>query len=66
MRLDERGDVREDLGCGAGEALLGGFLDGAAPAALVEGVDLDGAGGELAEEGPVGGVAVVAEAVDED
>lgn len=66
VSFDEGGDVCEDLGTWACEALLRRFLHGAAPAALVKGVDLDRAGGQLVEEGAVGRVAVVAEAMDKD
>ena len=54
-------DVAEDSVRVAGEAFVGGGVDGAAPASLVEGGDLDGVGrrGEGREEGVVG-VAVVA------
>jgi hypothetical protein len=56
---DEIVEVGQDLGCGAGEAAFGGGVDGAAPAALVEGVDLEVVvGGEGCEEVGVG-VAVV-------
>lgn len=66
MRVDERGDVCENLGSWACKTLLRRFLHGAAPAALVEGVDLYCTGGQLFEEGAVGRVAMVAEAMNED
>lgn len=66
VRFDKGGDVCENLGSWACETLLGRFLHGATPAALVEGVDLNRAGGQLLEEGAVGSVAVVAETMDKD
>lgn len=63
--VDESHHVGQYLRRGAGEALLGGFAHGAAPAALVEAVDGDAGAGERREEVVVP-VDVVAEAVDED
>lgn len=57
---DEGVQVVEDGGGGARGAAVGGGVDATAPAALVEGVDLDVvSGGEVGEEEVVG-VAVVA------
>ena len=66
MGFEKRGDVCQDLRGRACKTSFGRFLNGAAPAALVEGVDLYGAGGETVEKGAVGGIAVVTETVDKD
>lgn len=66
LGLDDGGDICKNLGGWACETVLRRLLHGAAPAALVEGVDLYRAGGKFFEEGPVGGVAVVTEAMDKD
>lgn len=61
-----KGDyVGDDEGCWAGEAAVCGFLDGATPAPLIEGVDFDAAGCQRWEELIVS-IYMVVEAVDED
>lgn len=65
LRGDESGDVREHEGSRTGEATVGGLGHGAAPAALVEAMDLNALGGEVREKVVVA-VYVVTEAVEED
>ena len=66
MGLDEVRDVGHDLGCFSREAALGGGRDGAAPAALVEGVYCEGAGGGEEGEEVLVAVQVVGVAVEEE
>lgn len=63
--LQEACYIIENSLCRPREALFRGLVDGTAPAPLVEGVCCDAAGCEGGEEDAVG-VAMVAEAVDED
>lgn len=63
LRGNEGGDVREHKCCRARETAVGRLGDRAAPAALVEAVDLDALGSEIGEEVVVA-VHVVAEAME--
>lgn len=65
MRLYEGGYIGQHSGSGTCKAPVGRGMDGTAPSSLIEGVGKDVVGSEGREEGVVG-VAMVAEAVDED
>lgn len=65
MLTKNRSNVRCHEGCWTGQAALGGGVDGAAPASLVEAKDFDGARGEVGKEFIVA-VYMVIEAMDED